>query len=97
MTEVDPAILRAFAQQTSSTADTIDVNTLDGRIEAAFAGMPGSTSAYEAIGVDAYVGDQVQDLSRGFDDLARAAKGSADSYDTTDEALARAISAVFAR
>lgn len=95
MVEVDPSILRAFAQQTASTADSIDANGLRGRVIAAFAGMAGSTSAYSAQGVDAFAAARVTDLAQGFDALASAARGSGTAYEVSDDELAGAIAAVF--
>ncbi|WAC57547.1 type VII secretion target [Gordonia sp. SL306] len=94
---VDPDTLRAFAGETSRTADTVSENDLSNSVPAAFAGMPGSTSLWAANSIDAFVTGLVTNLSDGFDALATAARGSADSYQVTDQDLAVAIDKVFPR
>lgn len=91
---VDPEILRAFAGETSRTSDSIADNQLAGDVTAAFAGMPGSTSAWMAKSVEDFVRGLVIGLSDGFDELARSASGAANTFEVTDQGLAASIDRV---
>lgn len=92
---VDPEILRAFATETAQTSDTVDTNTLAGKVTDAFSGMSGSTSAWAAHYADAFGGDLVGKLSAGFDAMAVAARGDADTYEVADDTLATALGRTF--
>lgn len=93
--KVDVQILRDFASATTGTADTIDSNSLAGRIVGAFASMQGSTSAWASHHVDVFASDAVVKLSDGFRALATSARGTADSFEVADAELAAQIDRTF--
>lgn len=95
--QVAPEILRAFAGQTSTTSSTITENTLAGKAVEAFQGMPGSSSLWAAAMVDVFTEDLTTKLSAGFDALATAARGTADSFEVADADLTAEINATFPR
>lgn len=92
---VDPDTLRAFASQTATTADAIDENTLKGQVTEGFAGMRGSSCAWAAELVDQFAAKLTEELTDGFNGLATAARGNADSYQVTDQDLAASIKQAF--
>lgn len=93
--KVDVQVLRDFSSTTSEAADTIDSNSLAGRIVGAFAGMQGSTSAWASHHVDAFAADAIAKLSNGFRALATSARGAADSFEVADTELAEQIDRTF--
>ncbi|MGC4933344.1 type VII secretion target [Gordonia sp. DT30] len=95
--QVDPQLLREFAQQTSQTASSIRSSTLAGVIVEAFSGMPGSTSAWASHEVDSFARDRTERLASGYDGLAVSARGSANNYEVAEADFTAAIKRSFPR
>ena len=91
---VDLEVLRTFADETSGAAETITSNTLAGKVIESFAGMQGPSSRWAAVLVDGFTKDLTSALAGGFDALATAARGTADSFEVTDDDLATGIGKV---
>lgn len=91
---VDQTILRLFASQCSDTAATVNTNELGEPVKTGCISMPGSTSAWAAQFVGEYAATIGSQLAEGFSTMAVTAKGTADNYEVTDEALAATIGKV---
>lgn len=92
---VDTDVLRAFAGLTTGTSDTIDENDLRGKVIEATAGLPGSTTAFASTAVDEFAASKTKALSDGFDALAAASRGAADTFEVSEDEAAAAFGRVF--
>lgn len=88
---VNPAILRQYAETVDATASTIRHSTLPDRMTQLSALLPGSRSAFMAIGGVTEVRWRATLLSGRYDAMSAAVRNAAGEYEATDDDLSAAL------
>lgn len=92
---VNPDILRAFAGQVETTSALIREADVGTGVTTAADGLPGSTTQWAAQLVGAHVTEQATAIAENIAKMGTAVRGTGDSYEVTDTALAGSFTGIF--
>ncbi|MDG4663392.1 type VII secretion target [Mycobacterium sp. 236(2023)] len=92
---VNPDLLRAFAGQVDTTSASIAEANVGTTVSAAADGLPGSTTQWAARLVGTHVGEQAKAIADNVAKMGTAVRGTGDSYEVTDDALAGNFKGIF--
>lgn len=93
--EVDPEILRAFADQVARASTSIREADVGQKVTTAADGLPTSTTQWVARLVGQYVKTSNDSIAANINELGVAVRGAGDSYEVQDTDLAGAFREVF--
>ncbi|EKF21974.1 hypothetical protein C731_4040 [Mycolicibacterium hassiacum DSM 44199] len=93
--EVDPNILRAFADQVGRAADRIRDADPGAKVSTAADSLPGSTTQWAARLVGGHVKTMADQIAAQIDAMGKAVRGAGDTYEVTDGDLANSFKGIF--